>query len=173
MKEWLKWLLLGILSVGFGIYILGNAVFASAAIASVIGILLLVSGGFQIVAGFTTEGTGSKFFGVVLGILTTYIGASFLHNPFAGMISLTMLVLVMFAAAGFLRVIFSFNLKGTMFFWPMLITGAVSILLASYLFSNFASVSTVLLGTLLGIEMLFDGFGLIVLGLASRTEKSV
>jgi uncharacterized membrane protein HdeD (DUF308 family) len=173
MKEWLKWLLLGLLSVVFGIYILGNAVFASAAIASVIGILLLVSGGFQIVAGFTAEGTGSKLFGVILGILTAYIGVSFLHNPFAGMVSLTMLVLVMFAAAGFLRVIFAFNLKETMFFWPMLITGAVSILLAGYLFSNFASVSTVLLGTLLGIEMLFNGFGLIVLGLASRTDERV
>jgi uncharacterized membrane protein HdeD (DUF308 family) len=171
MKESLKWLLLGILSVVFGIYILGNAYYASKAIASVIGILLLVSGTFQIYTGFTAEGTGSKFFGVVLGILTTYIGVSFLYNPFAGMISLTMLVLVMFAAAGFLRVIFAFNLKGTMFIWPMLITGVVSILLSGYLFSNFASVSTVLLGTLLGIEMIFDGFGLIVLGLASRTEK--
>jgi uncharacterized membrane protein HdeD (DUF308 family) len=55
MKSSTKWMLLGILSVIFGIYILGNAFVSSVTVAWVIGVLLLVSGAFQIVGGFISE----------------------------------------------------------------------------------------------------------------------
>ena len=57
----------------------------------------------------------------------------------------------------------------------MLISGALSILLAGYILANFARASVNLLGILLGIELLFNGAGLIVLAFFLRThpEKDV
>jgi len=171
MKEWVKWLLLGILSVVFGFYILGNAVVASVAVTAVIGVLLLISGGFQIFAGFTAEGAGSKILGFLIGLLMLYLGISFLYNPLAGVVSLTMLVLIMFGAGGILRLIFAFQVRDTGYFWWLVISGAISLVLAVYLMSNLAGASMVLLGTLMGIEMLMNGIGLIAYGLTLRSAR--
>lgn len=174
MKESLKWILLGLLSMAFGLYVLGNAYIASVAVAWVIGVLLLVAGVMQVFASFASEdSTGWKLISILLGILTAYVGLSFLYNPFAGVISLTMVVLIFFMAAGIARTIFAFTIRDTTFFWPMIVTGILSILLAGYLWMNFADVVGPLLGTLMGIEMLLDGFGLVVMGFYSRSaEKS-
>ncbi|SHE94297.1 hypothetical protein SAMN05444279_11245 [Ruegeria intermedia] len=53
-------------------------------------------------------------------------------------------------------------MRGTQYFWPTLISGLLSLVLAGYIMAN-ASVGLALslLGILLGIEMLFNGFGLI------------
>lgn len=168
MKEWLKWVLLGVLSLLFGFYTLGNAVVASVAVTAVLGILLLISGGFQVFAGFSAEGMGSKILGLVMGLLMLYLGISFLYNPLAGAVSITFLVLVLFAASGILRIIFALQIRDSGFFWWMILSGVLSLLLAVYLFANFAVASMLLLGTLLGIELLLNGIGLITFGFVLR-----
>ena len=171
MKSSTKWMLLGILSVVFGIYVLGNSFIASVAVAWMIGMLLLVSGGFQIVGGFSSEGTGAKILGILMGVLIAYLGISFISNPLAGVISLTMLVLVLLMVSGVVRILFAFALPDANYFWWMLISGALSVLLAAYLLANFGTATPVLLGTLMGVEMLFNGFGLISLGVARRIAE--
>ena len=173
MKNSTKWILLGILSVVFGIYVLGNTFIASVAVAWMIGALLLVSGGFQIVGGFSSEGIGAKILGVLMGVLIACLGISFIDNPLSGVISLTMLVLILLIASGGARIFFALSMRDSEYFLWMLISGALSILLAAYLLANFGAATPVLLGTLMGVEMLFNGFGLVSLGLASRSaEKS-
>ncbi|MAC79480.1 MAG: hypothetical protein CML66_15620 [Rhodobacteraceae bacterium] len=169
MKEWVKWLILGILSVVFGVIVLGNAVAASLALTTITGVLFLVAGGFQVVAGFSVEGTGHKIFAFVLGALMVILGLSFITNPLEGTISLALLVLILLAASGVVRIMFAWRMKETRFFWPMLISGAVSVLLAAYILANFAAAAPQLLGILLGIELLFNGFGLVVVAFFIRT----
>ncbi len=169
MKQWVKWLLLGILSVVFGVFVLGNAVAASIAVTTVTGIMFAVSGGFQIFAGFGAEGFGSKLMSIGLGILMLFLGGSFVFNPLEGTISLALLVTILLAAGGVLRIITAYRMKDTAFFWPMLISGAASVLLAAYILANFAAASVQLLGILLGIELLINGAGLIVMAFFLRT----
>ncbi|MFC3612499.1 HdeD family acid-resistance protein [Lutimaribacter marinistellae] len=162
MSDWLKLLLLGILSVVFGIVILGAPVVASVAITTLTGILLLIGGGAQIVGGFTVEGAWGKIFAIIMGIVMALLGWSFLSNPLAGTLSLAMVVMILFAAGGIARIILSFQMRGTQLFWPTLISGLLSLALAVYIFSNAtAGLALSLLGILMGIEMLFNGFGLI------------
>ena len=54
-------------------------------------------------------------------------------------------------------------------FWPMLISGAASVLLAGYILANFFEVAPQLLGILLGVELLFNGAGLIALAIFLRS----
>lgn len=169
MKDWLKWLLLGVLSAVFGVFVLGNAVMASIAVTTLTGILFLLSGGFQVYAGITSdEGTGTKLFHVLLGALMVLLGASFTLNPLEGTISLALLVLILLAASGVVRLLLAWKMRHTRFFWMMLISGALSVLLAGYIWVNFAVVAVPLLGILLGIELMFNGGALIGLGLFMR-----
>ncbi len=162
MSDWLKLLLLGILSVVFGIIILGAPVVASVAITTLTGFLLLFGGGIQVVGGFTVEGAGNKILSILMGIIMVFLGWSFLKNPLEGTLTLATVVMILFMAGGIARIILSFPMRGTPYFWPTLISGVLSLALAGYIFAN-ASVGLALslLGILMGIEMLFNGFGLI------------
>ena len=83
MKIWVKWLILGIISVAFGIFVLANPVAASIAVTTLAGIMFVVSGGFQIWAGLSEEGTMAKVLGIALGVLMVLLGGSLLFHPLA------------------------------------------------------------------------------------------
>lgn len=168
MKPWGKWLLLGLVSVGFGVIALGNTVAASMAVTTVTGLLLLITGGVQIAAGVTGDTLGHRIFAIALGLLMTFLGLSFLFNPLEGAISLAAVVMILLAASGSVRIVFAWWMRSTTFFWPMLISGALSVLLAAFIWANFATASVRILGILLGVELLFNGAGLIVVALFLR-----
>lgn len=171
MKIWVKWLIAGILSVLFGLFVLANPVAASVAVTTLAGVLFAMSGGFQLYAGFGAEGSG-KWMGIGLGALMLLLGFSLMFHPLEGVISLATVVTIMFAASGIVRLMTAFKMKETAFFWPMLISGALSVLLAGYIIANFFEVAPGLLGILLGIELLFNGAGLIALAFFLRTAKA-
>lgn len=173
MKDWMKFVILGVLSVAFGVFVLGAPVVASLAVTSLTGILLLVIGGLQVVGGFSGEGFFNKAFAILLGIVMVFLGWSFLANPLEGTISLALMVMVLLAVSGVVRLILAWRMRQTSYFLPMLISGAASVFLAGYIWANFATASVSILGIMLGVELLFNGFGLFVLGLFMRKLPAV
>jgi membrane protein HdeD len=171
MKLWVKWLIIGILSIAFGIFVLANPVAASVAVTLVVGITFGVLGAAQIYAGTLADDTSSKIMGIGLGVLMLVLGISFMFKPLEGILSLATLATVLIAANGLLRLLTSWRMRDTPLFWPMLIAGALSVLLAGYILANFSQIAPQLLGILLGIELLFNGAGLIALALFLRTVK--
>ena len=169
MQDWTKWGLLGVASVVFGLIALGNAVATSVAVTLVTGILLLTAGGVQIYLALAERG-GHRLWSLAIGALTGLLGLSFLLNPVLGTVSLALLVTVLLAASGLVRLVLAWAMRATRFFWPMLLSGALSVLLAGYILANFAAASLALLGILLGVELLFNGAGLIVLALFVKSQ---
>ncbi|HPD90983.1 MAG: DUF308 domain-containing protein [Rhodobacter sp.] len=172
MSAWLKLVLLGLLSIALGAFVLGNVVLASLAVTTLTGALLLVTGGIQVVTGFTVAGWQHKALALLLGLALAFLGWAFLSNPLEGMISLTSLIMILVGASGLVRLYVSMNLRGTAFFVPMLLSGIVSLALALYIFFNFAAATMSLLGILLGVELLSNGVSLLVLGYAARKARS-
>lgn len=175
MSDWLKLLLLGLLSLILGFVVLGAPVVASVAITTLTGILLLVSGGLQVVGGFTVSGIGNKILSILMGLILLFLGWSFLAHPLQGTLTLATVIMILFAAGGIARILLSFQMRGTPFFWPTLISGVLSLVLAGYIMANGSvELALSLLGILLGIEMLFNGIGLIFAALFVRSaEKAV
>jgi uncharacterized membrane protein HdeD (DUF308 family) len=173
MTQWMKWVLLGVLSLICGIIVLGNTVLASVAVTSVTGALFLLAGAAQIVGGANADSLGSKAFSIGMGALAVILGLSFLFNPLEGAISLALLITLLLLVGGVARIAFAWTMKETQFFWPMLISGALSILLAAYILANFAAASVQLLGVLLGVELLFNGLGFVVLGFFLRSHPEL
>ncbi|PCH67825.1 MAG: hypothetical protein COC12_10920 [Rhodobacteraceae bacterium] len=171
MKIWVKWLILGILSIVFGFVVLANPIAASVTVTVLAGFMFAISGGIQIFAGFSGEG-GAKWMGLALGLLMLFLGASLIFRPLEGVISLATLVTIIFAASGVTRLITAYQMRTTPFFWPMLLSGALSLLLAGYITANFFVIAPSLLGILLGIELLFNGAGLVMLAFFLRALKN-
>lgn len=170
MNEWTRWLLLGCLSVLFGVLALANAVAVSFGITLVTGSLLILAGTIQVVVGVQDEGAGNKLISIILGLLVAILGVSFLRNPFEGMMSLTLVITLFIGSAGVLRLFWAFRMRQTRFFWMMVLSGALSIVLAGVIFANFEQASARLLGILLGLELLFNGLALVVLSLFLKTR---
>ncbi|MEQ3709138.1 MAG: DUF308 domain-containing protein [Tateyamaria sp.] len=169
MKLWVKWLVLGVLSIVFGIFVLANPIAAGATLTMIIGFMFILMGAAQIYAGWQADDKSSRFMGIGLGILMVFLGVSFAFNPLEGLISLAMLVTILIGLNGVTRIMTGYQMKDTPMFWPMLLSGAVSILLAGYIIANFAEVGPQLLGILLGIELLFNGAGLVALAVFLRS----
>ncbi|MGR3615273.1 MAG: HdeD family acid-resistance protein [Paracoccaceae bacterium] len=171
MSNSTKWILMGALTVMFGIIVLGNTAVASVAVTVMAGVMLLIGGGLQIVGGFSIDETWGKIFAIVMGVIMVMLGWSLLAHPLQGVISLSLAILILLIAGGIARIFVSFRMSGTGFFWPMILSGVLSLVLAAIIWSNTkedpASLFN-LLGLLMGIEMLLDGLGLIFLGLFAK-----
>lgn len=86
MSEWMKWLLLGLVTCLFGLMVLANTVIATMAITTLTGGLLLVSGGFQIFGALGGDASaGSRVLAGLMGLLIGFLGLSFLTNLWAGL----------------------------------------------------------------------------------------
>lgn len=173
MRAWLKWLVLGALSIAFGAFVLANPVAGSVAVTLLAGAMFLVAGAFQTVVGLYERGLGPKLLGVGLGVLMSLLGMSLVFHPLQGVVSLALVVTLIIATTGVIRLVLALRMKATPFFWSMLITGALSILLAGYIAANFFDVAPALLGLLVGIEMVFNGLGLIVLAFYLRSHPEM
>ncbi|MBW4936115.1 HdeD family acid-resistance protein [Marinobacter sp. F4206] len=165
-----KYFWLGLLTMAPGVVVLFSAVFASAAIVSVIGIFLLLGGALQIALGFGKEETARKLLNWALGALMAFLGWTFMANPLAGLISLTTLLLILLAASSVIQIMFAFrvkHIKGTQSFWPLLLAGIISSALAIVLLSS-PEATMALLGALLGLHMLAAGASLTIMGMLMR-----
>ena len=171
MKLWVKWLVLGIASLAMGLFVLANPIAASIAVTLLAGITFALMGGAQIYAGISANDRPSKFMGVGLGILMVLLGVSLMFRPLDGIISLAALATILIGANGITRLFTSFQMRETPMFWPMLFSGALSVLLSGYILANFFNIAPQLLGILLGIELLFNGAGLVALAVFLRTAS--
>lgn len=171
MKAWTKLLLAGLVSIVLGMLALGNATVVSMGIVWVTGTLLLLAGVVQIFVGVKAASSGDRLLAVLLGLLLVALGLSFMIDPLEGTLSLAALVAIFIGAAGTLRLIWAYSLRQTAYFWMMLVSASLSVLLAGYIFANFSTVGEQLLGILLGIELIFNGGSLTALALFLRDRS--
>lgn len=171
MRLWVKWLLLGLISLLFGFFVLANPIAASVAVTVLAGIMFGLIGAAQIYAGISSDQTSGKYLGIGLGALMLLLGISLMFRPLEGILSLATIATILIAANGALRIATSWQMRDTPMFWPMLVSGALSVLLAGYIVAHFFEIAPQLLGILLGVELLFNGAGLMALAIFLRTVK--
>ncbi len=172
MKNWIWWMIGGVILIVGGVVALANPFAATFAAEQIAGWIFLLAGIVWLVSTFQAEGMGSKIWSFLAGAALTWLGISLLANPLAGIVSLTVMVALIFLATGVLKVLISFAARGTPFFWVLMISGLVSVLLAILVFANFPESAAVLLGLLLAIELLSDGVSMVALALMRKAATA-
>ena len=171
MKSSFASLALGGLMVIFGVIALFNPFAATLTVEQFLAWVFLIGGIFQFVAIFRGENWRQKLWSLVLAVVNVWLDFSLLGNPLAGIIALTYVVAIMFAVSGVSKIILSFGLRGTGYFWAVLVSGVISLALAIMVMSNFPQSAVTLLGVLLAVELLSSGVTMIVMGLSPKPAE--
>jgi uncharacterized membrane protein HdeD (DUF308 family) len=157
----------GILSIILGVVALGLIVSATIASVLVVGIFMIITGGTEIVLGFSARSWGRFFLWIAAGLLYLVAGAFVVSRPLVAAAFFTLLLGVGFLALGVVRLWVAFEMPSGYRTLPM-ISGLVSALLGILIIAAWPANSLFVLGMLLGIDLIFYGFGWLGFGFALR-----
>ncbi len=161
---------LGLVMIVLGIIAIAAPIFTSLAIELVLGWLFIFGGLLQIMYTFQQQQRGgSLFLNLLIGIVALTIGILVLTNPWAGVISLTLLIGVYFFMDGVFRVFLAFQLKPTASWGWLLFNGLLMIVLGILIWSQWPFNAAWILGLLVGIGLLVNGLVAVLYGITVRS----
>jgi uncharacterized membrane protein HdeD (DUF308 family) len=111
---------------------------------------------------------GAVLWEILLGVVYGVIGLYVLANPVAGLASLTRAIAIYLLVEGVLEFVLSFQLRPLPGSGWLLVDGIVTLLLAVMISSTWPSSAAWVVGTLVGISILFSGITRLMLSTAVR-----
>jgi uncharacterized membrane protein HdeD (DUF308 family) len=154
------YILQSVLMILAGIMALIFPMISSVAIVIFLGWLLIFSGVLQAFSLIDARHVPHFWLQLVSVVLSVLVGILFLRNPGAGLLTLTLLLIVFFMVEGISKIIFSLTIRPFPNWGWVFASGVVGILLAFYLWANTPVTAIWLLGVLLGIELISEGAAL-------------
>ena len=155
-------LVIGALLFIAGLVIMANAAFATALSVMVLGWIVLVGGVLTLVASLFRIGKGGFWSTALSGGLLTVIGLLFVTHTGAAAFTLTLIMGTVFLVSGIVRLVMSANQPESR--GLMIVSGVISVLLGLLVLFNVFAASFVLLGILLGIDVLVEGLTMMLVG---------
>jgi uncharacterized membrane protein HdeD (DUF308 family) len=164
------WLMaLGILMIVLGVIAIGIPIAISVTMTIFLGILLLVAGVAQLAQGIASHQWGGFFIHLLGAVVYILFGLALLVNPEVGVRALTLLLAMYFIISGFIKIMMAIISHGARNWGWMLFSGIVSFILGALIWSQWPSNADWVIGLLVGIDLLFTGWGLVMLAIAART----
>jgi uncharacterized membrane protein HdeD (DUF308 family) len=133
----------------------------------VLGITLMVAGVAIIVAAFWTGRWSGFLLQILVGLLYLVAGFAITEQPAKGAIAATILLASLFIVLGAFRIVAALAFRLPQWGW-VLLNGVVTLLLGIIIYRHFPKDVTWVIGLLVGLEMLFNGWTWIMLSVAIR-----
>ena len=159
-----------VIFMGFIISLMG--LFAIAApfvvglsLAIMVGIILVIGGIGQLIFAFKS---GNGILAFIMGILTVLIGSYMVSNPNAALESLTIFLAAYLIVSGIFHAIMALQVRPVKGWAWALFSGFISVLLGMMIWNQFPLSGEWAIGIILGVNLLFTGWTLIMFGSAAR-----
>jgi uncharacterized membrane protein HdeD (DUF308 family) len=152
-----------------GILAIGLPVAAGIAVNIVVAWLLVFCGLAHLVFGWHIREIGGIIWEVLLGVLYIGVGAYLLTHPVAGLVTLTLALAIYLFAEGVLELVLSFQLRPRQGWGWLLLDGVVTLILAMMIWRTWPASTEWVIGTLVGISMIFSGATRLMLSIAARS----
>lgn len=170
-SKWGWFVALGIVMLIVGVIALGNLLVATVASVYLVGFMMLIAGGAEIAHAFGVKTWGGFFLWLVGGLLYAVGGIIAFSNPLLAAGVLTLLLAISLIAAGLARLwigLKHWSHKGS----GWIVVAAVVTLACGILIALRWPVNSVwILGLFLAVDMIFQGWTSIALGLALKSSK--
>jgi uncharacterized membrane protein HdeD (DUF308 family) len=168
-KESVGWSIgLSVLMILAGVLAIVMPPVAGIAVLVVVAWLLMFSGVAHVVFAWHTRTAGGMVWELLLGILYILVGIYALLHPVAGLASLTLFLAIYLFVEGVLELVLSFRLRPMPGSNWLLFDGIITLILAILIWRSWPSSTEWVIGTLVGISMLFSGASRLSLSLAAR-----
>ncbi|MEU9203848.1 DUF308 domain-containing protein [Streptomyces sp. NPDC048332] len=136
------------------------------------GWLLLIGGLVGLLHAIQSRGTSYFWLGVVVAALNIAAGLVVIRHPHGTAEALTMFAALLFLTGGVFRLVGSVVVRGPQFGWTLL-QGAFGLLLGLLVLFDWPHSSLYVLGCFFSLALLFDGLGLIAIGVGGRRIVSM
>lgn len=133
---------------------------SSVAVVIFLGWLLIISGVLHAISLIDARDVPHFWWQLLSVVLFMVVGFLFLRNPGAGLLSLTLLLIVLFMLEGVSKVIFAMTIRPLPNWGWVLASGILGILLSLWLWASGPVTALWLLGVLVGIQLIFEGAAL-------------
>lgn len=153
---------LGALLVVAGVVVLVNASIATTVSVLFLGWMLLIGGLIALVGSFFRIGKGGFWSAALSGALLAVLGIMFLRHTGAAAATLTLIAGTVFLVSGIVRLAVAANEPE--YRVALVFSGVISTVLGLLVLFNLFTATTVLLGILLGVQVLVDGLTMILIG---------
>jgi uncharacterized membrane protein HdeD (DUF308 family) len=165
-------LVLSVLMIAAGVFAIGIPMIAGVAVTAIVGWLLIFSGLLHLAFARRARRPGAVLWQVLLGLVYGAIGVYLIAKPVAGLESLTLAI----ALYLFIEAVLEFVLWSRLHSVPgrswLMVDGIVTLVLAVMIWSTWPSSAVWVVGTLIGISMLFSGISRLMLSIAARRLRA-
>jgi len=166
-RQWRRVQWLGVVLVVLGIVATSAAPFLTLATMYLLGGLLIAVGFLQGLQALTFRRWGGFFVDLLASILYLALGFLIIVNPGATAEALTLLIALYLICGGLFRIVIGSMIRFHNAVW-LLLHGAVNLILGVLIWKQWPASGHVLIGMFLGIDLIFNGWSLIMLGWAAK-----
>jgi uncharacterized membrane protein HdeD (DUF308 family) len=170
-KRWIWFVLLGGLLIVLGMAAMGASVVMTLATMVLTGWLMIGGGIFQAIHAFSCKQWNGFFLDLLAGILYVVVGFLIVANPGATAVTLTLLISMFLIFGGIFRIVASIAGRFPNWIW-VLLHGAISLMLGIAIWRQWPLSGLWVIGLFAGIDMVLNGFSLIMLALAAKKLPS-
>jgi len=169
LKRHRNWfLILGGVLIALGVAAIAFPFIAALSVNILVGVILLLSGALGLIHTFGAKGWKGVSISLINSLLALVVGVLLLLYPIPGILSLSLLIGLFFIATGILRGLLAWRLRPFDQWGWLMASGVVSLLLGVLILFLWPEAASWVLGLLVGIDLIFIGWTLLMLGLAAR-----
>ncbi|MBL6813977.1 MAG: DUF308 domain-containing protein [Pseudomonadales bacterium] len=154
-------LIIGILLIGTGVIVLFNPFEGTMAVEIVAAWAFIIGGIMKLIAVFTSHGWKSRLASLVLGAVFLWLGIALLMHPYDGVDVMMLVFGLGFLISGTAKLVHAIAHFHEDHFVLSLLASIVSIGLGIVVLVKLSSLSPILFGVLLGVELLASGIGVL------------
>lgn len=163
----------GIALILLGILCIAAPFVAGAFTTMLIAVSMIAAGGVIIFSALQANSWGIGIFASLMGVLTALAGAYLLAHPVLGMVSIALALAIYFFVDGIAQIIGAFQARPAEGWGWFLFGGIISVLLGYMIYSDWPFSGAWLVGTLVGIRLLFGGVTMMMIGGAQAAVADV
>jgi uncharacterized membrane protein HdeD (DUF308 family) len=142
---------------------------AGIAVTTLVGSLLIIGGVMHGIGAFRGGGVGRTIWQIIVTAFYVIAGIYFLTHPLIALTSLTLFLAIVLFVEAIMNVVAYFSRRREDRSGWFLVNAVVSFLLAIMIAQQWPSISVWAIGTLVGVNLLVNGFSRLMLGTATRS----
>jgi uncharacterized membrane protein HdeD (DUF308 family) len=159
---------LGVILAILGIVAIAFPFLTTIAAKIFLGWLFLIGGIVQVVHAFSTKRWSEFFLNLLIGVLYVVAGAWLAFFPFAGIITLTLLLAAVLIVEGIIEIGMALRIRTHRGWVWLLISGIIAIAAGVLVFAGLPSSAGWAIGLVVGVNLLSSGLSYILLASAAR-----